>query len=188
MTREQWLECATAMMAEGMFKRAGEVLPRVRVSVGFPGGGSARKRIGECWNPRAAADGISQVFISPTLSEGTRVLDVLAHELIHAIVPDAGHKAPFKRIALAIGLTGKMTATEAGPALKAELEAMIPALGEYPHAALSLSTRKKQTTRMLKLECPSCGFICRASQTAIDEHGVPTCGCGERLNTSGGGE
>lgn len=186
MTREQWLEKASGLMAEGMFKRAGETVPKVRVSVGFPGGGSARKRIGECWNPRAAADGVSQVFISPTLSEGVRVLDVLAHELIHAVVPDAGHKAPFKRIALAIGLTGKMTATEAGPELKAELEAMMSSLGEYPHAALTLSNRKKQTTRMLKLECLACGFICRASQTAIENHGLPTCGCGERLNEVGG--
>ena len=186
MTREEWLTRAVELMRDGMFKRCGETVPAVRVSVGFPGGGSARKRIGECWNPQASADGLSQVFINPVLSDGVRVLDVLAHELIHAIVPAAGHKAPFKRIATAIGLTGPMRATEAGPELKAELDTLILNLGEYPHAALSLSDRKKQTTRMVKMECPSCGFICRASQTAIEGSGLPTCGCGERLNIAGG--
>lgn len=194
-TREQWLEQATEMLRGGIFKDAEArlpvgstaIIPPVRVSVGFPGGGSARKRIGECWNGKASDDGIPQVFISPVLSDSVRVLDVLVHEVIHAIVPDAGHKAPFKRIAVAVGLTGKMTATVAGPELEARLKTMVTTLGEYPHAKINLSSRKKQTTRMLKLECKSCGFICRASQKAIDEHGIPTCACGERLNGAEGG-
>jgi len=37
-----------------------------------------------------------------------------------------------------------------------------------PHGALNIdATKKKQTTRMLKVSCTGCGFNYRASQTQI---------------------
>jgi hypothetical protein len=181
-TREAWLNAAVAQLESGVFVPAARnlqpepfKLPPCKVSVGFPGGGSARKRIGEAWHPKAAADGVSQVFISPTLVDPVRCLDVLAHELIHVVHPDAGHKAPFKRLALAIGLTGKMTATVAGPELEAHLKAIADTLGAYPHAQLNLSAKKKQSTRLIKAACPGCTYTVRLSQKWIDEAGAPYC-------------
>src|SRR5271157_1450138 len=109
--RESWLLDATKQLTDGLFKHHAESVPPVRISVGFSIGGKARKAIGSCWDPKAADDGISQIYISPVLNDSIQVLETLVHELIHAILPNDGHRAPFKRIALKVGLTGKMTAT-----------------------------------------------------------------------------
>jgi hypothetical protein len=113
------------------------------------------------------------------LSDAVRVLDVLAHELIHAIEPTAGHGAAFKRIALGIGLTGKMTATVAGPELAARLAVYAAELGEYPHAQLNpgASGIKKQGTRLLKASCESCGYVCRVTAKWVEAVGAPLCAC-----------
>lgn len=182
--RESWLLAATETLRDTLFKRGGETVPVVKVSIGFPGGGSARKRIGECWNAKASADQVPQVFISPTLADPIRVLDVLVHELIHAIVPDAGHKAPFKRIADKVGLTGKMTATVAGPELTKELGALADQLGAFPHAKLNLADRKKQTTRLNKAECSACGYTCRVTAKWLNEMGPPLCPCNQLAMTA----
>lgn len=166
-TREAWLLDATDRMRVRMFAPIGETLPIVKVSVGFPGGGSARKAIGEHWNPKATADGISQVFISPVLSDPVAALETLAHELVHAIYPDDGHKKGFARVARAIGLVGPLTKTTAGPDLKERLTRLAAQLGEYPHAGIDLGTRKKQSTRLIKLVCKTCGYTVRTTERWI---------------------
>jgi len=193
--REAWLvkavDALRPLFAEIDVTHDGEVvdttIPTIRISVGFPGGGSAKKRIGECWAPAAATDEVSQLFVSPILDDAARVLDVLAHELIHAIDRcESGHKGKFTKIAKALGLSGKMTATvvEEGSDLKAKLDAIVAEIGPYPHAALSLggatSGPKKQTTRMIKVECPADGYTIRTAQKWIDL-GLPTCPCGEEM-------
>ena len=67
------------------------------------------------------------------------------------------------RVAVAIGLTGKMTQTVAGPRLGETLKSIADQLGPYPHAKIDPSLRKKQGTRMLKIECDACGFTARTS-------------------------
>lgn len=174
-TREAWLEKATDLLRVSLFKANNIDLPKVRVSVGFPGGVSARKRIGEHWHPRASEDGVSQIFISPRLKSSLEHLDVLVHELVHACVPDDGHGAAFKRIALAVGLTGPMRSTVAGEVLRSHLNALIQGIGEIPHAAINLGMgRKKQSTRLLKVECPACGYTVRVTQKWL-EMGAPIC-------------
>ena len=180
MTREEWLNVALNKMRPLFETKAQVTIPSdARVSVGFPGGGSARKRIGECWPRARSQDKVNEIFISPVLSDPMRMLDVLAHEAIHAVDDCAsGHKAEFKRIAKAIGLEGKMTATVAGETLKAELQNIIDALPPLTHGALDLAGRKKQPTRMLKLECEACGMIVRTTSKWIEQIGNPTCACG----------
>jgi hypothetical protein len=176
-TREAWLLEATSRMRRDLFERSGNVVPKVKVSVGFPGGGSARTRIGEHWHPRATQDNVSQIFISPVLDSPLQALETLVHELVHAIVPDAKHGPEFGAIAKRVGLVGKMTATIAGPNLKLELETMINQLGKYPHAGINVGDRKKQSTRLMKVECGDCGYIARVSSKWIDEAGAPICPC-----------
>ena len=100
------------------------------------------------------------------------VLSVLTHELVHAIDDcQHGHQAPFKRIAEAVGLEGKMTATTAGIELTEKIKAIVKKLGRYPHKKLNLSY-KKQTTRQILIQDTECGAKMRASRKTIDEASI----------------
>lgn len=185
--RDAWLAEAVEKLRP-LFIEAGTPIPeKVRASIGFPSrnaGRSNKQRIGECWgNP---SDGIPQVSVSPVTDDAAKILDILAHELVHATVGcECGHRGPFKRLALAIGLEGKMTATVPGEALAGKLKAIASKLGPLPHVALDLSGRKKQTTRMLKAECSPCEYIVRLTRKMIDTHGCPICpACGEQMAES----
>lgn len=177
-TREQWLNAALRLCSSWLQLTSNVECPMTtRVSCGFPGGGSARKRIGECWPDSASADASTEIFISPVLADVNTVLATLLHEAIHAAVGcKHGHKGPFKRVAVLAGLEGKMTSTNASPRL---LETVFPAwiaeLGDYPHAVLSLMGRKKQTTRLIKCTCGSCGYAVRVTAKWIDSVGAPRC-------------
>lgn len=180
-TREAWLTAAVRDLTP-LYAAVGATLPPVRVSVGWPGGrGKKQAVIGQCWAPDAASDGVAQVFISPTLADPATVLSTLVHELVHAVDRNtSGHRGQFARIARAVGLTGKMTATTAGEALSARLAAVAAGLGTYPHAALRSAaggSHKPQGTRMLKLECLNCGYIVRTTAKWVAV-GLPVCPCG----------
>ena len=179
MTREDWLTKYIDDYGRELFKRAGHKLPKTRVSVGLPFGRGSKKAIGQHWHPKASDDGVSQVFISPTIVDGVEVLATLIHELVHACEPDAKHGKKFRLCAEAVGLTGQMKATVPGPELTAELEKNIKKIGKYPHAKLNLGMRptKKQTTRMVKMECPVCEYKARAALTKILEVGPVICPC-----------
>src|SRR5215510_11432827 len=128
--REAWLHGAIAAMRPIFASHGASVPANVRVSCGFPSiralNGICNQRIGECWAETASKDGSIEIFISPTLADPMRVAGVLAHELVHAAVGlDEGHKGRFKRLALAIGLTGKMSATQEGDAYKTALEPIL---------------------------------------------------------------
>lgn len=174
--RESWLNAALIIVREHLRQTAAIDVPQtVRVSCGFPGGGNARQRVGECWNAIASKDHMTELFISPVLDDVATVLHVLVHEAIHAALPNAGHKGAFKRAALAAGLVGKMTSTNAGDTLKLTLAKWADQLGIYPHGALSLANRKKQGTRLVKCQCPHCGYTVRTTAKWIEFSGPPYC-------------
>lgn len=180
-TREAWLH-AVAKELGALFAEHDATIPsNIRISCGWPsvkGLASKHQRIGECWSETSSADGHHEIFVSPILSDATRVTGVLAHELIHATVGNKhGHKAPFKRLALAIGLEGKMTATTEGPAFIAAIEPILARVGPYPHAELRAMSngRAKQTTRLLKVECEECGYTARVTAKWLDDVGAPHC-------------
>ena len=179
LTREQWLSQATEEL-RALFKQHGDTIPtQVRSSCGFPSKSalaSKNRRIGECWSSAASADSHAEIFISPTISDSARVLDILAHELIHAVHPGDGHGKKFGKTARAIGLEGKMTATVAGPQFTAWAEPVLARLGAYPHADLVPSNaQKKQTTRMLKCVCSDCGYTVRVAGKWLADMGAPHC-------------
>jgi len=189
-TREGWLEDAV-MRLRPDFVRAQCPLPAaVKVSVGFPSVHATGQRLvalGQCWDATASADNVAQVFITPLLDNPVDVLAVLVHELVHAAIGcEHGHKAPFKRAAVAMGLEGKMTQTTAGPRLTVRLHALSAALGEFPHAKLTpgVGGVKKQTTRMIRVTCTPCEYLCRLTRKMLTEHGAPICpSCGEQMHT-----
>lgn len=184
MTREEWLNAAVALIRPYLKEMAQVVVPDTfRVSVGFAGGrGKKGDTIGQCWYPEASEDKSTEMFISPVLGDPSRVLDVLVHEMIHA-GGNRGHRGGFRKAAIAAGLEGKMTATVAGERLKGIIAGWIEKLGKFPHAALNTSTSRvggRQTTRMLKVICPSCAYTVRTTAKWI-EIGTPTCVCGEQM-------
>lgn len=190
-TREEWLEAAVKLMTPS-FEGNGYTVPPVRVSVGWPsvrGLSNKQKRIGECWDKSCAKDGKAQVFISPILDDNPAaaqgVVDVLVHEVVHAVVGnECGHKGAFKKCALAVGLDGKMTATFAGPELAKLIEKWVAKLGKFPHAPLipaqMKKQKKKQSTRMIKCECETCGYTVRTTRKWLEESGAPICPCNHK--------
>jgi hypothetical protein len=125
------------------------------------------------------------VIISATISDEATVLGTLIHELVHVTVGvEHGHKAPFRKAMRAVGLEGKPTATVPGAELLAAIKKWTDG-DPYPHKALGKSMtdgKKKQSTRLLKLECPKCGCKVRTTAKWIDEHGpVWPCPCGGEL-------
>lgn len=182
-TREQWLEEAVRKLRP-LFHEIKVQLPEVRVSIGWPskGGTSTKtKVVGQCWKGSVSKDGVSQIFISPTMGDDPiYVLGVLVHELIHAWDNcESGHKGLFATTARAIGLEGKLTETHVSDDLCGELMIILGSLGELPHSPLVLSEmdkqRKPQTTRMLKLVVTDCcDYTVRTTQKWVDE-GLPMC-------------
>ena len=188
-TRDEWLTAAVNMLNTDVFEPAGIGCLNAswRIACSFPGGGSARKRIGECWPSGSSDDKTREMFISPLEDDPIEVLGIVAHEMIHAIDDCVnGHRGPFRTMALAIGLEGPMKSTTSGPKLTATLETMATRLGSYPHAKINLHGRKKQSTRMVKIEClddtsKGCKCILRGARSTLLSAGLPTCGCGSMM-------
>lgn len=183
-TREEWLG-VYADKLRPIFADVGLTYPdKMRYAVGWPKGkAKAGHALGQCWADEASADGTTEIFITPALADLPTIAHVLVHELVHACVGiKEGHKGRFREKALELGLTGKMTCTEAGPELAARLADIIATMPPYPHAELSpgIKTTSKQPTRMIKLVCPdkACGWTCRTTQKWLDV-GLPSCPCGE---------
>lgn len=183
MNREEWLTYVANTKVWPLLQTAGATIPpRWRVSVGFPKGArGGNKTIGQCWSELASADKHREIFISPILTASPAV-EVLVHEAIHAALPDGtGHKGPFKRIAVAAGLTGKMTATVATPELARQIREWLVELPEYPHAAMTVAVRGSKGSRLVKCQCPDCGYTVRTTQKWIAV-ALPACPNGDCLN------
>ena len=191
--RESWLNAMARELKRLVFKPAGIDLnlTKVKLSVGYPPKGGASKHgktIGVCF-PRACSDAnVNEIFINPCLdkTQVTRVAGVLVHELIHAVEDCKGHGPSFRKMALACGLTGRMTATTETAELGETIKKIEKKIGKYPHKKLDYEIgRKKQTTRNLKIECPKCAdtdpYFVRMSKTMY-EKGAPSCGvCGTEM-------
>lgn len=105
---EEWLDRAVALFAP-IFERAGYPLPAVRVTVGFGikghVQGNLRQLMGECHPHCWSVEGYNDIYITPLCQGSAYVLEVLAHELLHA-VDDCQHlhtEDGFRKIARAIG-------------------------------------------------------------------------------------
>ena len=159
LTRERWLLQCSEMLRDGVFKQSGIKLnmKKVRVTCGFPSRGGAKiqnKTIGQCFPSTRSGKKLNEIFIHPMLEDGVKVVGTLAHELVHGHLDcKYGHGKQFRKIAVGIGLTGKMTATVTTPEMDKEIKRIIKKIGKYPHATLDTSAIKKQSTRMIKAVC-----------------------------------
>ncbi len=161
-TSEGWL-CEAVRNVSQIFQTAGFDLPEVRVTIGWTSGGRRSQRLGECWPTQSTSDRKNTIFISTMLASPLDVLDVLMHELVHA-VDDCKHKhgTEFVRIASAVGLGGKnwASATAREPLL-IKLHAIAISLGKLPYAQIKPPSRIEREMNSGRAECPKCGFSCR---------------------------
>lgn len=197
-TREQWLTSAGQLIYDTIIApiavmKEGE---RWQVSVGWPSKGAlsqSRRRVGECWPAAVCADNSTRhVFISPVLDElvdgyGDGVLPTLIHEMVHLVAHEPGHRGEFRRVALAVGLEGKMASSVAGNELCQKLNAIARQLGPYPHAGLSpVGKQKVQGTRMIKLVAVKCcGYTVRTTKMWLSNIGPPKCTHGSPMEEVG---
>jgi hypothetical protein len=190
-TREAWLRRAVERLTP-MLADAGETVPDLRISVGWPGGrGNKQHVIGQCWYPETVRDSTFAIFVSPVLEEPEAVLETVLHELVHA-VGHRGHRGGFARTAAQLGFTAPWTATPASAPLKERLTRVASRLGAFPHARVStigagltlggtLTAPPVQSTRMLKVMCEADGYTARLTMKWLAE-GAPLCGmCGELM-------
>ena len=182
--RETWLEASMTLCIMHICDKAGidpsefdEV--KIRIACSWLGGQRTKKGIAQCVKASCATDGHIGINISPARETPIDVVSDVMHELIHALMfirgDECGHRGAFARIAKLCGFLAPMTSTPMSDALRPELQAIADQLGDYPHGAVDINARKKQTTRMVKVECIPCNNIARQSRTAYETHGL-TCG------------
>ncbi len=190
-TREQWLRDA-AQKLKGLIdahlgKQYGDAadcpgqplnLEKVAVSSGLPKYSPA-STIGQCWSEECTEDKTRHIFVCPTIEEDMTVLGVLLHELVHAGVgTKCGHKGEFRRVARAVGLEGKLTATVVNPesTLHEQLRLIISSLGSYPHSPLKLKKRPKKPPSGGWVKFRSTtqhDYILKISPRSLDLYGIP---------------
>jgi len=198
--RETWLnfmiDKAVPLFDENGFKIS-DIRNKLKVSCSFiqgSRGSKLKKAIGVHYNPCVSADGFHEMMIQPSIDNSVQAVGVLIHEMVHAIQTHLYHDKngllnvmphgkEFRKIALSVGLQGKMTATTESPELKVKIEKWIKEIGsEYPHAKMTLNdSRKKQSTRMLKVECSAlhCNNHFRTSRAKILSYANNICNaCG----------
>jgi hypothetical protein len=181
MNREEWLNQVSELLVKQLLSHQdGATGYKYRVSVGFPKGsrgGKCGESIGQCWSPKASADKVHEIFISPKL-DAFKAVEVLIHEHIHASAGiEAGHKGEFKRLALAVGLTGKMTSTSAGPELEAKVKAFLAKFEAYPHGVMKVDKNASRPgSRLVKCQCQTCGYTVRTTAKWL-MIGAPLCPC-----------
>jgi hypothetical protein len=181
-TREQWLQAAAKIFRTWFDDEEHTVPDVVRISVGYAKGAKTNS-IGWCYRSEAAEDKIHQIFISPELTDVVSVLATLLHELVHSATDGHGHDKVFGKVARALGLTGKMTATVPSEDLTKDLKELAESLGEYPHAKLNrvVTFKGKHGKYNTKIVCVTCDFnITSVARKQLETHGFPE-HCGEEM-------
>lgn len=186
-TREGWLVEGMTLLGQEFFTSRGYTVPeKLQVACGWPK--ASQRAIGQCWSPSASADATTQMYVAPTESDPVQVLDVLLHEMIHAVVGcEHGHRGPFKKMAKEIGLAGKMTATyaEEGSAVEALLKDIAGKIGPYPHASMTKTgggaKRKYPYIWKRLMSVNESSYTITISPRVMEEHGRPVDPWGEEM-------
>jgi hypothetical protein len=174
MNREEWLTTAVDYL-KSIFQSVGYIVPKVKVSCGFPSTGARSKHIGECWPTKSNLEKINYIFISPSLDDPIEVLDTLVHELAHAVDDcENKHGKEFAEIAKSIGLEGEMKSASAGYDLKVRLKGIAEKLGPYPQSALIKAPVAARSRGIAKAKCNVCGYQVTVIKRFV-RFGAPIC-------------
>lgn len=189
--REAWLDAAVLALSNNSML-GNLAASDFKVSCGFPSRhGAMRKRMlrSEVIPASHAQSGKNEIFINPRIADPDDVLAELYKCVLQVrvgVLQPTGSKAhatayrehgfrqpyrpadPSEHQAVTAQLSGKIAQVKA--------DTINLAGCEYPHEALDTPEMpvKKQTTRLLKMQCESCGWQARTSREMINL-GVPIC-------------
>jgi hypothetical protein len=149
------------------------------------------------WRERLSVQFCTNRVVTPDSAEPlevlTRLLRQCAHVALDAKARKDGkpikspHGPEFRALAVMLGFQGKMRKPDPGPFLHERLAAIAPDIGPLPHAALdpdhgraaavSLTGKKRQKGRNIKVECPGtaqapCGYNPYLSRYWIEKLGA----------------
>lgn len=174
--RESWFIAAKKELEQQVFKPNGYELPKTRLGVGWPTG-NREKTGGQCFGSEESADKTYEIFISPKSFNPLVILGTITHELCHTIAGvKAQHKKPFIEIMRTVGMLAPFTQSVISDDLTSVLDGIVTKLGPYPHAALGIKAKgEKKGSRLLKTECPKCGYVARVTRKWLDDAGPPIC-------------
>jgi len=165
----------------------------VRVSIGLQ---SHKSAIGSTWHP-SVGQGYYHIYIAPKIANDVNeVFATLIHEVIHTMF--FNHLKDFSQCAAAVGLVKPWTSTTSSPELDHKIEQWItdndvewhepkldpdnPGQNPFPFINPGGGTHKNplgapppQKSRMIKLTCPTCGYVIRTARANITKFGYPTC-------------
>jgi hypothetical protein len=132
--QQDWLDRALKMLRYD-FDQIGMLLPRyIDILVNYPRCAIGYSWLGTCrccWSgDDDDDDAFHTIFINPTVN-GLLALDILVHELVHAVTKD-GHGDKFMEAAAAIGLDDTGPTAGAEEILLKRLKDIQMELGPYP--------------------------------------------------------
>ena len=174
-TADAWLQAAVSEL-NSVFDDQGFRIPEVRVHLGWTSAGRRGSRVGECWPRSSVNDGLNAIFITTQMKSPVEILDVLVHELVHA-VDDCTHKhgKQFAYIAKKVGLAGPpWRSAGAGPQLLDQLRQISRELGYLPYSPISHPASHGREMKSGRVICPKCGYTCR-TLSEWNPQGPPLC-------------
>ena len=185
-TREDWLTAGINELKPFFLLNGVSISDRIRVSCALPSNAKRTnfKSVGECFPSTNSADAHYEIFISPVLADPTKVFETLIAMLCHTAKGALNHGKPYQKIADAMLLlpngtqSARYKSVTHGGAFVQAYQQIIDSLGAYVHAELSASVGKKQGTRMLLAQCPSCGYAVRLTSKWAYKNGnlnLPIC-------------
>ena len=160
-----------------------------------------RNALGWFWNNRwkQNKDALHEINLSAEYLKEHNMGETLLHELAHAENHHKGiddtdktgrrHNKKFKAMAEALGLTVEKSGslgfayTDLGQPAKDFLEKIKFDRAVFEMCRIVESKASKQGTRLLKCECPECGYVVRTTQKWLDV-GNPTCPCGTEMEAA----
>lgn len=177
-TREEWLKAAVQLLKPKL-EEHGNLPEKLHVLTSWPVS-NAKKAVGMCFAKTWTKDESTYILVSPLLGEEDlkELLGTLLHELVHAVVGvEQNHNKRFKKVALKVGLIGKMRSTENSIQLNDEFEGMLMTLGTYPHSTMlppKPKERKPGKKQILKFSCPdNPTYTCWLTPAQAREIGPP---------------
>ena len=182
-TREEWLSAAVAELRPAFDAAGVSLANNIRVACGFPSTAVRSGTVGEVWADTASRDKTIEILISPVLDSPIEVLQTLIAQLCHATPGGLNTGATYRAAAEKLGLEplrADWKSVRGNQDFAETYAPLLAGLGLYPHAALTVTTKPKQATRMLKAVC-DCGYTIRLTQKWADR-GLPTCVCGNPFN------
>lgn len=151
------------------------------------------------WTPGAKKTSLHEINLSAEHLREHNMGETLIHELAHAEnhhlnIADTDktgrrHNKKFKDMAEKLGLVVTQSKslgfafTDLGEPAKKFLDGIKFDRQLFELCRIEPSSKTKEGTRLLKCQCPECGYVVRTTQKWLDV-GVPTCACGTEMEAA----